>query len=412
LREHGAARRIARTFCFDVLVTHPTMKKDTLLTRLGRDPGKYQGMVNTPVYRTSTVVFPDLETYQARDGNDYKKVRYGLYGTPTTFALEEAVAKMAGGFQAVAVPSGLAAITAALCAVVKAGDHLLVTDSVYAPTRNFCERQLKPYSVEVQYYDPLIGAAIRDLLKPNTRAVFCEAPGSLTFEMQDIPAIAEAAHARGIPILADTTWGTPYFLRPFELGVDISIDAATKYIAGHSDVLMGIVVTTERYWLPIRRTIADFGFGVSPDDCYLALRGFRTIGVRMKQQMANAVRVAHWLASRPEVKRMLYPALETDPGHKIWKRDFSGAASLFSFVLNSASNEAAAVFVNALKLFGIGSSWGGYESLVVLADIARHRTATRWNPGGPTIRLHIGLEDPEDLIADLEQALATMHRLA
>ena len=386
------------------------MKKDTLLIHTARDPARYQGMVNTPVFRTSTVIFPDLATYEARGGDDYKKVRYGLYGTPTTFALEEAVARMEGGHAAVALPSGLAAITAALCAFVKAGDHLLVTDSAYVPTRNFCNRRLKAFGVETEYYDPLIGAGIARLIRPNTKAVFCEAPGSLTFEMQDIPAISEAAHARGVPVLADNTWGTPYFFRSFQRGVDVSIHAGTKYIAGHSDVMLGLVVTSERHWIPVRRTVAEYGFGVSPDDCYLALRGFRTIGVRMKHQMQSALKVARWLQARADVKRVLYPALEDDPGHLVWKRDFDGAASLFSFVLIPVSDKAIEAFVNSLKLFGIGSSWGGYESLIQIAHIVQHRTATTWDPGGPTIRLHIGLEDPDDLIADLEAAFAAMKK--
>ncbi|MCW5605472.1 MAG: cystathionine beta-lyase [Burkholderiales bacterium] len=384
------------------------MKKDTLLTHIGRDPAQSRGTVNTPVYRTSTVVFPDLETYETRDPDDFKSMRYGVHGTPTTWAFEDAVAKMEGGHQAVALPSGLAAITVALAAFCKNGDHLLVTDSAYAPTRMFCERQLRPNGVEVEYYDPLIGGGIARLLRPNTKAVFCEPPGSLTFEMQDIPAIAAAAHARGIPVLSDNTWGTPYFFRSFERGVDVSIHAATKYIVGHSDVLMGVVVTNEKCWLPLRRTVADYGFCVSPDDCYLALRGLRTIGVRMKQQMANALEVARWLQRRPQVLRVLYPALEDDPGHAIWKRDFDGAASLFGVVLKPAPRARVAALVDALKLFGIGSSWGGYESLVTAPQPEKVRSATRWNPGGPTIRLHIGLEDPADLIADLEQALARL----
>jgi len=382
------------------------MKKDTLLARAGRDPAQYQGMVNTPVFRTSTVIFPDLETYEARGGDDYKKVRYGLYGTPTTFALEEAVAQMEGGHAAVALPSGLAAIAVALCAYLKSGDHLLVPDTVYTPTRAFCDRRLKPNGIETEYYDPLIGAGIAKRLRPNTRVVFCEAPGSLSFEMQDIPAIASAAHARGIPVLADTTWGTPYFFRSFEKGVDVSIHAATKYIAGHSDVVMGMIVTNEPHWLTVRRTVADYGYGVSPDDCYLVLRGFRTIGVRMNQQMANALKVARWLQSQPQVRRVLYPALEGDPGHALWKRDFSGAASLFSFVMQPATEAKVTAFINALELFGIGSSWGGFESLAIVARIERYRTVTKWDPGGPTIRLHIGLEDPDDLIADLKRGFA------
>jgi cystathionine beta-lyase len=386
------------------------MKKDTLLAQAGRDPGRYNGMVNTPVFRTSTVIFPDLAAYEARGGDDYKKVRYGLYGTPTTFALEEAVAKMEGGYAAVALPSGLAAITAALCAFLRTGDHLLVTDSVYVPTRTFCEGRLRPNGIEVEYYDPLIGAGIERLIRPDTKAIFCETPGSLTFEMQDIPAIAAVARARGIPVLDDNTWGTPYFFRSLERGVDISIHAATKYIAGHSDVMMGLIVTNERYWKSVRKTVAEYGFGVSPDDCYLALRGFRTIGVRMKQQMQNALTVARWLQKRSDVRRVIYPALEDDAGHAIWKRDFTGAASLFSFVLIPVSDRAIESFVNSLRLFGIGSSWGGFESLIQVAHIAKYRTATRWDPGGPTIRLHIGLEDPDDLIADLEEAFAAMKK--
>jgi cystathionine beta-lyase len=365
-------------------------------------------MVNTPVYRTSTVIHPNLDSYERRPPEGEKIVRYGRYGTPTTFALEDAVAQMEGGFRAAAVPSGLAGITAALCAFVKAGDHLLVADSVYAPTRAFCERQLRGHGVEVEYYDPLIGSGISALLRPNTRAVFCETPGSLTFEMQDIPAIAAAAHAAGAVVLADTTWGTPYFFRSFERGVDVSIHAATKYISGHSDVMLGLVVTNERCWLPVCRTIAQYGFIASPDDCYLGLRGFRTIGVRMKQQMASALRIAAWLEKREEVARVAYPALESDAGHAIWKRDFDGAASLFAFVLKPVDATALTAFVDSLELFGIGSSWGGYESLITVVHAEAHRTATRWRPGGPVLRLHIGLEDPDDLITDLTRGFAAL----
>jgi cystathionine beta-lyase len=315
---------------------------------------------------------------------------------------------MEGGFRAAALPSGLAAITAALCAFVSNGDHLLVSDSVYGPTRVFCEKQLRRMGVAVDYYDPLIGEGIAALMKPNTRAVFCEAPGSLTFEMQDIPAIAKAAHAHGAVVLADNTWGTPYFFRSFERGVDVSLHAATKYISGHSDVMIGLVVTNEECWLPVRRTITEYGFIAGPDDCYLTLRGFRTIGVRMKQQMANALRVARWLEERSEVARVIYPALESDPGHAIWKRDFDGAASLFAVVLKPVCADALAAFVDGLELFGIGSSWGGYESLVTVVHADALRTATRWNPGGPALRLHIGLEDPDDLMADLDRAFKAL----
>ncbi len=386
--------------------------RDTLITHAGRDPQRHAGLVNTPVFRGSTVLFPNVESYEGRDPDNYKVMRYGIYGTPTTFALEEAVTQIEGGHAAVALPSGLAAIVAALAAFVKTGDHVLVADTVYGPTRNFCERRLRPFGVEVEYYDPLIAGDIAKLIRANTTAVYCEAPGSLTFEMQDIPAIAAAAHAKGIPVLADNTWGTPYFFRSFERGVDVSIHAATKYIAGHSDALMGIIVTNEQYWLKVRKAVADYGYCVSPDDCFLALRGLRTIGVRMQHQQQSALRIARWLQSRPEVKRVLYPALEDDPGYALWKRDFSGAASLFGVILKPVRWEAVAAMINSLTLFGIGSSWGGFESLAIRADISKYRTATLWNPGGPLIRLHIGLEDADDLIADLERGFARLKQTA
>ena len=385
-----------------------TLKRDTITTHAGRDPQRYDGVVNTPVFRASTVLFPDVESYERREPDNYKVVRYGIYGTPTTFALEEAVAQLEGGHAAVALPSGLAAIVAALAPFAHSGAHILVADSVYQPTRNFCDKRLRAFGVEVEYYDPALGSAIAGLIRPNTTALFCESPGSLSFEMQDVPAMAAAAHAKGIPVLADTTWGTPYFFRSFERGVDISIHAGTKYISGHSDVMLGVIVTNEQYWLKVRRAVADYGYCVSPDDCYLALRGLRTIGVRMRQQQQSALEIARWLQARPEVLRVLYPALEDDPGHAIWKRDFSGAASLFGVVLRPASEHAVAALIDSLALFGIGSSWGGFESLAIRADPGKFRSATRWNPGGPLLRLHIGLEDPGDLIADLEQALARM----
>ena len=384
------------------------LKRDTLITHAGRDPQRYAGLVNTPVFRGSTVLFPNVESYELRDPDNYKVMRYGIHGTPTTFALEEAVAQLEGGHAAVALPSGLAAIAAALAAFVKAGDHILVVDTVYGPTRAFCDRRLRPFGVEVEYYDPLLAGGIAKLIRTNTTAVFCEAPGSLTFEMQDIPAIAAAAHAKDIPVLADNTWGTPYFFRSFEHGVDVSIHAGTKYIAGHSDALLGLIVTNQTYWLKVRRAVADYGYCVSPDDCFLALRGLRTIGVRMNHQQQSALRIARWLEARPEVMRVLYPALESDPGHALWQRDFSGAASLFGMILKPVNDKAVAAMIDSLKLFGIGSSWGGFESLAIRADPARGRTATRWNPGGPLLRLHIGLEDADDLIADLEQGFARL----
>lgn len=390
------------------MIDKKKLRRDTITSHAGRDPRRFDGVVNTPVFRASTVLFPDVESYQGRDPDDYKVMRYGIYGTPTTFALEEAVAQLEGGHAAVALPSGLAAIVAALAAFAQSGAHILIADSVYQPTRNFCDKRLRALGVEIEYYDPLIGSGISGLIRPETTAVFCESPGSHTFEMQDIPAIAAAAHARGVAVLADTTWGTPYFFRAFEHGVDISIHAGTKYISGHSDVMLGVVVTNEKYWLKLRRAVADYGYCVSPDDCYLALRGLRTIGVRMRQQQQSALKIAHWLQARPEVLRVLYPALEGDPGHAIWKRDFSGAASLFGVVLKPASDRAVTALIDSLDLFGIGSSWGGFESLAIRADPGKYRTATPWNPGGPLLRLHIGLEDADDLITDLEQGFAQM----
>ena len=384
------------------------LRPDTITAHAGRDPQRFDGVVNTPVFRASTVLFPDVASYESRDPDNYKLMRYGIYGTPTTFALEDAVAQLEGGYAVVALPSGLAAIAAALAAFAHSGAHILMADSVYQPTRNFCDKRLRTQGVEIEYYDPAIGAAIAGLIRPNTSAVFCESPGSLSFEMQDIPAIAAAARARGVAVLADTTWGTPYFFRSFEHGVDISIHAGTKYISGHSDVMLGVIVTNEQYWLKLRRAVADYGYCVSPDDCYLALRGLRTIGVRMRQQQRSAMAIARWLQARPEVLRVLYPALEGDPGHAIWKRDFSGAASLFGVILKPASDRAVAALIDALALFGIGSSWGGFESLAIRTDPGKYRSASKWNPGGPLLRLHIGLEDPADLMADLEQGFAQM----
>ena len=387
-----------------------TLKRDTIVTHAGRDSQAYAGMINTPVFRGSTVLYPDVSAYAHHEPDNFKTKRYGIHGTPTTFALEEAVAELEGGHAAVALPSGLAAVAMALLAFARQGAHILVVDTVYGPTRRFCDNRLRPLGVEVEYYDPLAGGGIAALLRDTTAAVFCESPGSLTFEMQDIPAVATAAHARGVPVIADNTWATPYFLRPFELGVDVSVHAGTKYIVGHADVLMGLVVTNDQYWLPLRHTVADYGCCVSPDDCYLALRGLRTIGVRLRHQQESALKIAHWLRSRPEVARVLYPAIEGDPGHAIWKRDFSGAASVFSVVLKGATPDQAAAMIDGLTLFGIGASWGGYESLCVPADPAANRTVRPWHAEGAMIRLHVGLEDPDDLMDDLARNLSRISK--
>ncbi|MCP3460974.1 cystathionine beta-lyase [Bradyrhizobium sp. CCGUVB23] len=379
------------------------MKKDTLLVRGGRAP---TGPVNPPVSRASTILFEDLAAFDATRADRFGALRYGIHGTDTLFSLEHAITKLEGCHRAIVVPSGLAAITAALTAVLKTGDHLLMVDTVYGPTRAFCDGLLARSGVETTYYDPLIGDGIAELFRDNTRAVFCESPGSLTFEVQDIPAIAKAAHARSIPVLLDNTWASPLFFDALTKGVDISIQAATKYLCGHSDVMMGTIATTEGWWRPIRDVVADLGFSTSPDDCYLVLRGMRTLGVRMRHQMRSALSVARWLQTQPDVVRVLHPGLPDDPGHALWSRDFSGSSALFGVELASRSQPALTAFMDSLELFGIGSSWGGYESLALPARFTR--TDRPFPLSGTLVRLHVGLEDPTDLIADLAKALAAM----
>jgi cystathionine beta-lyase len=384
---------------------HP-LRPATQLVTGGRDPKAHHGFVNTPVYHASTVLYPTAEDFRARRA----RYRYGRHGTPTTEALETALRELEGPACAGVslAPSGLAAISVALLAVLKAGDHVLVTDSVYLPTRKFCDGVLKRYGVATSYYDPLIGAGIAALMQPNTRAVFTEAPGSLSFEMQDIPAIAQAAHARGALVLMDNTWATPLYFRALDKGVDLSIQAGTKYIGGHSDIMFGAVSANKAAWEALNDTTHALGICVGPDDVNLAQRGLRTMGVRLAHQYQSGLKVARWLAQRPEVLRVLHPALESDPGHALWKRDFSGASSLFSIVLKPVREQAVDAFLNALTLFGMGASWGGYESLATPFDCASFRTATKWAPGGPCVRFHIGLEDVDDLTGDLERGFAAM----
>jgi cystathionine beta-lyase len=350
------------------------------------------------------VLYPTAQDFLVRKA----RYTYGTKGTPTTESLEVAWSELSGAAGTVLVPSGLAAISLALLACLKSGDHLLVPDSVYRPTRNLCDTVLKRFGVETTYYDPLVGAGIAPLFKSNTRAVFTEAPGSLSFEMQDIPAIAAVAHARDAIVLMDNTWATPLFFPPHARGVDIAIEAGTKYLSGHSDLLLGMVSANERCWKDLRATFDATAFCAGPEDVFLGLRGLRTMRVRLMHHQQSALAVAKWLAARPEVARVLHPALETDPGHAIWKRDFSGASGLFSIVLKPMPDAAAHAFLNALTLYGIGASWGGFESLAIPFDCAAFRTATKWNPGGPCLRFHIGLEDVGDLTADLERGFAAM----
>lgn len=380
------------------------MKEDTKLVTAGRDPAAHAGAVNTPVYHVSTVLYRDLADLKAAHAareRDEPRMVYGLSGTPTTFGFEQAIAELEGGHRCLVYPSGLAAIAAALFAYLKAGDHLLVSDSVYGPTRTFCDTVLKRFGVEIEYYDPLIGAGIAARLKPNTRVVFVESPGSYTFEIQDIPAIAGAAHKAGAVVMLDNTWATPLFFKPFSHGVDVSIQAGTKYIVGHSDALLGTVTTTAESWRALRDTTRQLGQSAGPDDVYLAQRGLRSMGVRLARHQDSALRLAEWLRGRPEVARVLHPAFADDPGHALWKRDFLGASGLFGVELKPCSEAAVAALVDRLELFGIGYSWGGYESLIVPARIGQLRSVRRWT-GGPLLRLHVGLEAVEDLIVDLE----------
>jgi cystathionine beta-lyase len=383
----------------------PSSSVYTQVTRLGRDPRRFLGAVNTPVFRASTIVFDDAAAFMAAEHGTHEGLTYGLHGLPTVRDLQEAIAALEGGAGAFAVPSGLTATTLPLLALTQAGDHVLVTDSVYFPTRRFCTTTLARYGVEVEYYDPLIGDRIAALMRPNTRVVFVESPGSLTFDVQDIPAIAAAAPARGAYVIADNTWATPLFCKPLALGADISVHAATKYIGGHSDVLSGVIVCNDATRAAVHRVWTDMGVTASSDDCFLALRGLRTLATRLYRHQSSALTVARWLAQQSEVAEVLHPALPGARGHVLWQRDFSGATGLFGIVLQPGADEAVAAFLDALQLFAMGYSWGGFESLVTAVRPARLRHATRFDAAGPVIRLHVGLEEPEDLIGDLGRAL-------
>jgi cystathionine beta-lyase len=383
------------------------LEAETTLVTAGRDTQAQKGFVNPPVVHGSTVLYPTADDLHAHRG----EFQYGRHGTPTTRALQEALMALEGP-QCAGVglaPSGLSAITTTLLAVLNAGDHLLVCDNAYRPSRNFCNGLLARYGVETTYFDPLIGAGIAGLFKPNTKAVLVEAPGSQSFEMPDIPAIAAVAHARGALVIDDNTWATALYHRSLDQGVDISMQATTKYVGGHSDIMFGTISANARAWPMITEAIRLLGVCAGPDDVFLALRGLRTLAVRLAQHHRSALEIARWLATRPEVLRVLHPALESDPGHAIWKRDFTGASGLFSIVLKPAPQQAVDALLNGVKLFGMGYSWGGFESLIIPFDCAPYRTATRWAPGGPALRLHIGLENVDDLKADLERGFTAFN---
>ncbi|MCX8117651.1 MAG: cystathionine beta-lyase [Desulfobacterota bacterium] len=397
----------------------------TSFVELGRSFEKAIQTPNLPIYRTSTVLFETLEevkaTAEAVERGDFGASHYGTIGTPTTFALREAIAKIEGGghpCQAVLMPSGLMAITTLLLSYLKPGDHLLVTDSVYGPTRHFCRGMLSKFGVHTTYYDPtIVPEDLERLLQPNTRMIFLESPGSYTFEVQDVPGICAMARSHGVMTVIDNAWGSPLFSRPFDWGVDASVIPLTKYWSGHADVLMGAVIVREEHWSPLWRAVRELGTSVGGDDAGLILRGMRTIDVRMRRHEENALKVARWLQGRPEVGVVLHPALPTHPQHELWRRDFRGSSGLFSFELRVNSNgekptsRQVAAFCEGRRYFGLGYSWGGYESLIFPARIEALRSVKPWK-GGPLIRIHVGLEDPDDLIADLEEGFLTMARFS
>jgi cystathionine beta-lyase len=377
------------------------LRPATAVAHLGRDPKQHLGAVNTPVYRASTILFDSVADLEASERGEYPGITYGLHGLPTVRDLQLAVAALEGGHAALAVPSGLAAITLALLATTRPGDHVLVTDSVYGPTRRFCDQQLRRLGVEASYYDPLAGTAIEREIRPTTRVVFAESPGSLSFEVQDLPALAEVAHRRSALVLLDNTWATPLGFPAFARGADISVHAGTKYVGGHSDVLVGWVTCNERTFPEVYRLWTDMGITASSDDCFLALRGLRTLAVRLERHTQSALAIARWLRTRPEVDEVIFPALEGSRGHALWRRDFSGACGLFGVILKPVAKARVDAMLNGLRLFRMGWSWGGFESLIIPARPERTRSATRWQAPGPYLRLHVGLEDSADLIADL-----------
>lgn len=373
---------------------------NTRLAHAGYNPRDFHGFVNPPVVHASTVLFPDAKTMATRN----QKYTYGISGTPTTEALCLAMDDAEGSAGTILVPSGLAAVSVPLLGFLEAGDHLLMIDAVYFPSRRFADGMLRKLGIEVEYFDPHIGGGISRLLRPNTKVVFLESPGSNTFEVPDVPAIAEAAHAAGAVVMLDNSWATPLFLKPLDIGVDISIHAATKYIAGRSDILLGTVSANEQHFPRLREAFLMLGTSTGPDDVYQTLLGLRTLGIRLDHHQRSALDIARWLEDRPGVSRVLHPALESHPNHELWKRDFSGASGLFSIVLDGGSEKQAHAFLDALEIFGLGYSWGGYDSLAVHVHL-QDRVVMSTDYEGPVMRLQIGLEDADDLKADLERGL-------
>jgi cystathionine beta-lyase len=388
-----------------------SVSADTILAHAGRSPAMQNGAVNPPVYHASTVLFPTVAALEesVRKRNEPGHFHYGRFGTPTARAFEQALAALEGGDHALVLPSGVAAIAATLLAHCGAGDHLLMVDTVYGPARSLCDTLLRRLGIDTEYYDPRIGGRIARLMRPNTKLVYLESPGSLTFEVQDLPAIAEAAHRGGAVVAVDSTWATPLFHKPLALGADIVIHAATKYIVGHSDAMLGAVVLRKEGYMPLRLAATALGYSVGGDDCYLGLRGLRTLSVRLRRHQETGLALAGWLRNRREVARVIHPALPDHPDHALWKRDFSGATGLFAVELKPCSRRALEAMLDGMGLFGMGFSWGGFESLILPNDPGKVRSALPWPAdAGPFLRIHAGLESLADLTADLEAGFARL----
>ena len=398
----------------DDRVPDRTLGDATRVVQAGRRKEWTGGIVNPPVWRASTILYDSIADLRANAGRDtHHRLYYGRRGTPTQWSLADALTSLEPGAEATFLyPSGVAAIAAALLSVLSPGDELLLVDSAYDPTRGQAMQLLKRFGITTRFYDPLIGAAIADLIGPATRAIFMESPGSLTFEVQDVPAIVAVAKHHGLVTLLDNTWATSLFFPAIEKGVDLTILAATKYVVGHSDVMLGSVTAAPGHFAKLRDMSHLLGQVASPDDSWLGSRGLRTMAVRLAQHQRSAMEIARWLQDRPEVAQVLHPALPSCPGHDVWARDFKGSSGLFAFVLNGGDEAARAALIDTLELFGIGYSWGGFESLAIPADPARIRTAAPRDYAGPLVRLQIGLEDTADLIADLERGLAAFRALA
>lgn len=391
------------------MTENKTHKDDTVAVHAGRRPMDNFGVVNPPVYHASTILHPTLKSWEGRkEGTAHKvgrhSVMYGRMGTPTQFALRDALSELEGAADTELLPSGMSACGICFMALAEPGAHFLIPDNVYLPVRNLGSGYLTRLGCEITFYDPTIGAGISELIRPETRMIWTEAPGSLTFEMPDLRAIVAAAKEKGVLTGIDNTWGAGYFLKPLALGIDFSAHALTKYPCGHSDAMMGSVsCATQALYDLIHETVMFQGLGVSPDDCYLVQRGLRTMPTRLKRHHENGIGIAHWLEQRPEVVRVLHPALPSDPGHELWKRDFTGACGLFAAVIDAPDRDRLVSMVEGYDLFGIGASWGGFESLCITSYPEKIRTATDWPKDGQVLRYHIGLEDPDDLIADLER---------